>query len=155
MADVWSKFNRAVDLDGLKKDMASAGKNKGKRDYPEIPAGQYEVKLASLEQKLTKSGEKRPMVSASFKIIKGKYKNQRIFENKVIFGTKNDGAMIKGVCSFLDSLDSGLDIDFEDYGQFADLVMDVAEAVEENGLEYVVEYDPDDFYSVSIKEVFD
>ena len=41
-----------------------------------------------------------------------------------------------------------------DYKQFADLVMDVAEAID-GKIEYAVEYDDSQFNSIKITEVFD
>ena len=62
--------------------------------------------------------------------------------------------MIKSAVGWLNTLESGVDVAFHDYKQFAELVMDVAEAIDGN-LEYAVEYDPDQFNSIKITEVFD
>lgn len=94
------------------------------------------------------------MLAASFKILTGEYKNQRLFMNRVIYGTKNDGNMIKSAVGWLNTLDSGVDVAFQDYKQFADLVMDVAEAID-GKIEYAVEYDSEKFNSITITEVFD
>ena len=148
----FDKINRSVDLEGLRKDVENASAN-GTGDFPTIPAGKYEVALASLEIKGTKN-DNRPMLAASFKILSGKYKGQRLFMNRVIYGTKNDANMIKSAVGWLNSLDSGVDVAFEDYKQFSELVMDVAEAVD-GKIEYAVEYDDNKFNSISIAEVFD
>ena len=74
--------------------------------------------------------------------------------NRVIYGTKNDGRMIKSAVGWLNTLDSGVDVAFQDYKQFADLVMDVAEAID-GEIEYAVEYDDSQFNSIKITEVFD
>ena len=147
----WKKFNDSVDLKGLQEDVKNADANGG--DFPEVPAGTYEVELASLEIKGTKKDGK-PMVAMSFKILEGEYKGQRLFENKVIYGTKNDGQMIKSVIGFLEALGSGVDIVFHDYDQFEDVVLDIFEAVEDK-LEFVVDYDPEEFFRISISEVFE
>jgi len=148
----WGKFNDSVDLQGLQNDVKNADTSGG-GNFPEVPKGTYEVGLASLEVKPTKNGGK-PMVALSFKILNGDYKGQRLFENKVIYGTKDDARMIKSVIGFLSDLDSGVDIDFHDFDQFEETVLDVAEAVQGN-LEYVIEYDPEEFFRISIKEVFE
>ena len=135
----------------MNEDVKNADANGG--NFPEIPKGKYEVELASLEMKPTKK-DGRPMVSLSFKILTGEYKGQRLFENKVIYQTKNDAQMIKSVIGFLDSLDSGVDIDFHGYEQFDNLMLEIFEAVEGKN-EYAVEYDPDAFFKMSIDEVFD
>ena len=152
MAIDFDKINRSVDLEGLRKDVANASEN-GTGDFPTVPAGKYEVALVSLEIKGTKK-DNRPMLAASFKILSGDYKNQRLFMNRVIYGTKDDGRMIKSAVGWLNTLDSGVDVAFQDYKQFADLVMDVAEAID-GKIEYAVEYDDSQFNSIKITEVFD
>lgn len=153
MAIDFDKINRSVDLEGLRKDVENASAN-GTGDFPTIPAGTYEVALASLEIKGTKADPNRPMLAASFKILTGEYKNQRIFMNRVLLGTKNDANMIKSAEGWLASLDSGVSTVFEDYKQFNQVVLDVAEAID-GKLEYAVDYDPDRFNSISIEEVFE
>ena len=152
MAIDFDKINRSVDLEGLRKDVENASAN-GTGDFPTVPAGKYEVALVSLEIKGTKK-DNRPMLAASFKILSGEYKNQRLFMNRVIYGTKDDGRMIKSAVGWLNTLDSGVDVAFQDYKQFADLVMDVAEAID-GKIEYAVEYDDSQFNSNKITEVFD
>lgn len=152
MAIDFDKINRSVDLEGLRKDVENASEN-GTGDFPPIPAGKYEVALVSLEIKGTKK-DNRPMLAASFKILSGEYENQRLFMNWVIYGTKDDGRMIKSAVGWLNTLDSGVDVAFQDYKQFADLVMDVAEAID-GKIEYAVEYDDSQFNSIKITEVFD
>lgn len=152
MAIDFDKIDKSVDLEGLRKDVEEASAN-GTEDFPTIPAGKYEVALVSLEIKGTKK-DNRPMLAASFKILSGEYKNQRIFMNRVLYGTKNDGNMIKSAVGWLNTLESGVAVSFEGYKLFNQLVMDVAEAID-GALEYAVEYDPDQFNSIKITEVFD
>ena len=152
MAIDFDKINRSVDLEGLRKDVENASEN-GTGDFPTIPAGKYEVALVSLEIKGTKK-DNRPMLAASFKILSGEYKNQRLFMNRVIYGTKDDGRMIKSAVGWLNTLESGVDVAFHDYTQFADVVMDVAEAVD-GKIEFAVEYDDSQFNSIKIVEIFD
>ena len=142
MAIDFDKINKSVDLEGLRRDVENASAN-GTGEFPTVPAGKYEVGLVSLEIKGTKK-DNRPMLAASFKILSGEYKNQRLFMNRVIYGTKDDGRMIK----------SAVGVAFHDYKQFAELVMDVAEAIDGN-LEYAVEYDDSQFNSIKIVEIFD
>lgn len=152
MAIDFDKINRSVDLEGLRKDVENASAN-GTGDFPTVPAGKYEVALVTLEIKGTKK-DNRPMLAASFKILSGEYKNQRLFMNRVIYGTKNDGNMIKSAVGWLNTLESGVDVAFHDYKQFAELVMDVAEAID-GKIEFAVDYDPDQFNSIKITEIFD
>lgn len=152
MAIDFDKIDRSVDLKGLQADVEEARKNGG-GDFPTIPAGKYEARVETLEIKGTKK-DNRPMLAASFKILSGEYKNQRLFMNRVLYGTKNDGSMIKSAEGWLASLDSGIATAFESYKQFNQVVLDVAEAID-GKLEYVVDYDPNRFNSISIDEVFD
>lgn len=152
MAIDFDKINRSVDLEGLRKDVENASAN-GTGGFPTVPAGKYEVALVSMEIKGIKK-DNRPMLAASFKILSGEYKNQRLFMNRVIYGTKNDGNMIKSAVGWLNSMESGVDVAFQDYKQFAELVMDVAEAID-GKIEFAVEYDPEQFNSIKIVEIFD
>ena len=88
-------------------------------------------------------------------ILEGEYKKSWIFMNRVLFGTKNDGNMIQSVIGWMDKLGTEINIDFASYSQFADLILDVAEKVDELDLEYLVEYDPNAFNSITIKEIFE
>ena len=153
MAIDFDKIDRSVDLKSLQADVEEAKKNGG-GDFPTIPAGKYEVKVETLEIKGTKADPNRPMLAVSFKILSGEYKNQRIFMNRVLYGTKNDKKMIVSAMGFLDKLDSGVPVSFTNYKQFAQLVLDIAEAID-GKLEYAVDYDDTRFNSVSIDEVFE
>jgi len=126
----------------------------GGGDFPTIPAGKYEVKLESMEIKGTKADPNRPMLAVSFKILSGEFKNQRLFMNRVLYGTKNDKNMIASAMGFLEKLDSGVPVSFTSYKQFAQLVLDVAEAID-GTLEYAVDYDDSRFNSITVEEVFE
>lgn len=149
----FDKIDRSVDLKGLQADVEDAKKNGG-GDFPTIPAGKYEVKLESMEIKGTKADPNRPMLAVSFKILSGEFKNQRLFMNRVLYGTKNDKNMIASAMGFLEKLDSGVPISFTSYKQFAQLVLDVAEAID-GTLEYAVDYDDSRFNSITVDEVFE
>ena len=100
MAIDFDKIDRSVDLKGLQADVEDAKKNGG-GDFPTIPAGKYEVKLESMEIKGTKADPNRPMLAVSFKILSGEFKNQRLFMNRVLYGTKNDKNMIASAIMIL------------------------------------------------------
>lgn len=153
MAFDFSKIDRTVDLKGLQADVEEAKKNSG-GDFPTIPAGKYEVRVETLEVKGTKADPNRPMLAVSFKILSGEFKNQRLFMNRVLYGTKNDKNMIASAIGFLEKLDSGVPISFNGYEPFRQLVLDVAEAID-GKLEYAVDYDDSRFNSITIDEVFD
>lgn len=145
----FSKFDKQVDTKQLARDAQEAIKNGG-GDFPVIPKGVYNVKAEKLEVGTTKDG--RPMLKGQFRITEGQYEKQCLFYNRVLYGTKNDANMIASAVGFLNSLEPSEDVGpvvFESYTQFADLVLDIMEDIEDI-MEYEVEYDPDAFNSFHI-----
>lgn len=146
--DMFEKWNSNVDLAGLQKDIKDAQDNN--REYDEVPHGEYEVKLDKLELKATKKGD--PMVSAWFTILNGKYKNSKLFMNQVV----TQGFQIHIVNEFLRSMGTDLVIEFVDYKQYAELLLDVAEFCDENNLEFAIKYEDNKGYDkFTITEVFE
>lgn len=128
-----NKFDSKVDLEGLLKDIEDLQNNEG-GEFKEVELGIYEVKVDLLELGETKAGDK-PMVKVRFKILNGEFKNSLIFMNQVI----TLPFQIKIVKDFLTSLNSGLEIKFESYSQFEELIDNVFQAIDgvfEYGLEY-------------------
>lgn len=129
--NIWDKFDEMVDVEGLKEDMKNAAENGG--NFREVPEGNYEVAINKME--LTKSKTNRPMLTVWMKVLEGEYKGQLIFYNQVVdigFGLHNAN-------EFLRSLDSGLDVTFENFNQYGNLIMDIHEAIDgilEYGLKY-------------------
>lgn len=149
----FSKFDEQVNLEQLQKDADEIKKNGGTGDYPEIEEGTYIGFVEKLEVGATKDG--RPMLKCQFRITGDEHKNSCLFMNRVLYGTKNDANMIASAIGWLETLEPSEDIDvkFESYSQFAELVLDIAEDIAE--LEYEVEYDPDAFNNISITDVFE
>ena len=131
MANIWEKFDREIDVEGLQKDVQEAAENGA--NYREVPHGEYEVKIEKLELVESKAGD--PMVTVWFKVRAGDYKGSMIFMNQVI--TK--GFQIHIMNEFLRSLDSGYDVEFKNYSQYGQLLMDIHEAID-GELEYLLEY---------------
>ena len=143
----FSKFDKQVDLEGLKHDVEDAKENNG--DFKEVPHGTYEVSVNKME--LTESKKGDPMVSIWFKILNGDYKGSLIFYNQVI----TQGFQIHLNNQLLRSMDSGIDIEFESYSQYAQLLMDVHEAIDGN-LEFGLEYgEKKGFNTFKITDVFE
>lgn len=144
----FKKFNQAFDINALKNDVKEAAENSG--NYREVPHGDYEVKIDKLE--LTESKKGDPMVSVWFTILNGEYEKSKIFMNQVI----TQGFQIHIMNTFLRSLDSGLEIQFDDFEQYAQLLMDVHESIDSQGLEYALAYgESKGFNTFEIKEVFE
>jgi predicted phage tail protein len=147
--EIWEKFDKKIDTKGLKDDIKAAKENKGGGEYEEVPHGKYEVRVEKLELKESKKGD--PMVSIWFKIIAGKFKNSIIFYNQVI----TQGFQIHLNNQFLESLDTGVNIEFDSYKQYNEVLMDVAEGSQ--NLEYVLEYGENKkgYSTFKILEVFE
>lgn len=145
--NVWEKFDEMIDTKALKEEVEKASEQ---GDFPEVPHGTYEVKIEKLELVESKSG--KPMMTCWMKILDGEYKGQRLFYNQVL----HVGFGIHKANEFLRSLDSGLDIEFENFKQYNDLLLDVHEAID-GKLEYAVKYGEDrkGFNTFEIVEVFD
>lgn len=148
MALDFSKFDKKVDLEGLKNDIADAEENGG-GNFKEVPLGTYEVAITKLELGESKKGD--PMVKVWFKIVsEGEFKNSLIFMNQVI----TRGFQIRIVDEFLRSLETDVDITFESYSQYADMLMDVFEEIEGN-YEYGLKYGKNKgFNTFEITDIF-
>lgn len=148
MAIDFSKFDKKVDLEGLKNDIADAEENGG-GSFKEVPHDTYEVAITKLELDESKKGD--PMVKVWFKILEGEYKNSLIFMNQVI----TQGFQIHIMDEFLRSLETDIDIVFESYSQYAQLLMDIYEEVDGN-YEYGLKYGENKgFNTFEITDVFE
>lgn len=143
----FSKFDSMVDVAALKNDVAEAEKNGG--NFDKVPYGSYEVNIEKMELNESKKGD--PMFSCWFKIVNGDCKDRLIFMNQVV----TQGFQIHIVNSFLKELDSGIDVKFDSFTQYNNLIMDIHEAI--NGkLEYALEYgEKKGFDTFKITEVFE
>ena len=155
----FSKFDEQINSEQLAKDIEAAAQNNA--EYDQVPKGTYIVRVDKLEIGETgpnsKGGAGRPMLKGQFRIQEGECKNQCVFINRVLFGTKNDASMIASAVGFLNKLEPSEEVGpvtFVNYSQFADLVLDIMEDID-GVLEYEIDYDPDAFNSVSIKDVFE
>lgn len=148
--NMFEKWNNSIDVKGLQEDIKKAQENNS-GEYKDVPHGEYEVKLDKIELKATKE-TKEPMVSAWFTILEGEYKNQKLFMNQKV----TQGFQIHIVNQFLKSMGTDVNIEFIDYKQYADLLLDVAEAVDANKLEFAIKYEDNKGYDkFTITEVFE
>ncbi len=149
--NIFDKWNKSVDLDGLRNDVKEASENTG-GNYVDVPANDtYEVKLVKAEVRPTKNGD--PMATLQFKVQDGDYKGNSIFMNQVI----TQGFQIHIMDEFLNSLDTGVEIEFVDYAQYNDLLMDVVESCEEQKLSYALNYGVNNkgYNTYKIEQVFE
>ena len=147
---IFDKWNKNVDVEGLASDAKEAEQNGGSGDYPEVPVGQYEVKIDKMELKESSKGD--PMFSAQFRILAGEHENQCLFMNQVI----TQGFQIGIVNKFLRSLEVMDDVEFKDYEQYNNVILDIMEQVDGH-LEFLLEYKKSkkDFPIYTIKEVYE
>ena len=127
--NMFDKFNALFggDLSGLKQDIEAAANNSG--DFVEVPHGEYEVKITKLE--LGETGERSkthgmPMAKVWFTILAGEYKNQLIFMNQML----TSGFGIHKMNEFLNSLQTEIPIQFENFNQYGELLEQVFKAVD-------------------------
>lgn len=152
MANIFDKWDKEIDTEGLAADVKEAAENGG-GEYKEVPHGDYEVAVQQMELKASKKGD--PMVSIWFKILDGEFKGSLIFYNQVI----TQGFQVHIVNEMLRMMVSEMtdapDIEFKSYKQYGNLIMDIFEAINDN-FEYVLAYKKGkkDFSTYEIKEVF-
>ena len=147
----FTKFDSMINEAELSKQLEEA-KNNAPQTNKEVPAGNYTVKVEKMEVGATKDG--RPMFKVQCRILEGEFKKWCVFMNRVLYGTKNDANMISSVIGWLQKLEPSMTVEFKNYSQFADLVLDIFEEVAD-AVELDVAYDPEAFNSISIEEVFD
>ena len=151
--DLFSKWDKAIDTEGLAADVEQAAKDGGNRTYKEVPVGQYEVAVEQMELKASKKGD--PMVSIWFKIVSdGEYKGSMIFMNQVI----TQGFQIQAneiLRGLVEEWDDAPDIEFKTFKQYADLIMDIHEGISGN-FEYGLNYGQNGkgFNTFEITDVF-
>lgn len=149
MAVNWDEFDKKVDHEALNEDVKNAASGNGQ--FEDTPLGEYEVKIVKLE--LTQSKKGSPMGVCWFEILAGPHKKAKIFYYQVV----DSGFKIDIFNKFLRSLDSGVDVIWnKSYKDYANMILDVAEAIENAGLEYALKYDETDkgFKTYEITDVF-
>lgn len=125
--NIYEKFNAMFDVEGLKEDINKAEESSG--EFVEVPKGDYEVKIVKLELGETSEKSKNPgapMAKVWFEIVAGDYKGQKIFQNQML----TTGFGIHKMNEFLDSLETGIRVQFENFTQYADLFKQIFNAVD-------------------------
>ena len=150
--NIFDKWDKEIDTQGLANDVKEAAENG--TEFKEVPHGDYEVAIQQMELKASKKGD--PMVSIWFKIVsEGEFKGSMIFFNQVI----TQGFQVHIVNELLRTMVTEMDdapvIEFVSYKQYANLLMDIFEAINEN-FEYALAYKKGkkDFSTYEITEVY-
>lgn len=148
--ELWEKFDKNIDVEGLKKDAEEAKENGG--NFKEVPHGEYEVEINKIQLKESQKGD--AMLSIWFKILAGDYKGSLIFYNQVL----TTGVGLHMANEMLRSLDSGIDVELESFKQYSEMLLDIFEAVNGN-LEYLLKYSQNSknekYSDYEIKDVFE
>lgn len=147
----FSRFDATINTEEMAKQIEEANNNPQQTDK-QVEEGNYTVKIEKMEVGATKDG--RPMFKVQCRILDGEFKKWCLFMNRVLYGTKNDASMISSVIGWLQKLEPSQTVEFKNYSQFSELVLDIFEEVAD-AVELDVAYDPDAFNSISIEEVFD
>ena len=137
--NIYEKFNNLFGTEGLaclKQDIETAASNTG--DFVEVPKGDYEVKVVKIE--LGETGEKSknpgmPMAKVWFDIVAGEYKNQKIFMNQML----TSGFGVHKMNEFLNSLETGIPVVFENFQQYGNLFAQIFAEVDGKA-EYQLSY---------------
>lgn len=149
--NIWNEFDKAINTKELQNEIKEAAENGG-GNYKEVPVGKYEVAVEKMELVKSKKGD--PMVTIWFKVV-GKddpYKGSLIFMNQVI----TQGFQIHIVNEILCSMDTGIDVHFDTYSQYGNLLMDIHEAIDKK-VEFALDYSENNkgYKIFEIEEVFD
>ena len=134
--NIFDKWNKSIDVEGLKKDIAEADQNGGQGEFKEVPEGDYEVSIDKIELKESSKGD--PMVSIWFKILEGDFRNSRLFMNQVI----TQGFQISQMNRFIKSMEvfDYDEVEFQNYSQYNDLLMDLFEQVDADNRQYLLSF---------------
>jgi hypothetical protein len=148
MSNLWDEFDKSIDTEALRREVASGDGN----SFREVPYGDYEVSIEKMELVASKSSG-NPMLSVWFKVLSaGEYKGSLIFMNQVVV----QPFQVHICDNFLRSLESGLSVEFQSYRQYGNLIMDIHEAIS-GRLEYGLKYSKNNkgYNTFEITDVFD
>ncbi|EAF2286805.1 DUF669 domain-containing protein [Listeria monocytogenes] len=135
----WGKMDASFDFTGIDEKVKEASGGGG--DFPEIPDDTYEVEVEKLELTTSKKGD--PMLSIWFKILEGEFKGSRLFYNKVMqpqndrafgFQVHQNNIMLRDLSDWEED-----EVEFENLKQYDQLILDIAESIDEDNLEYLLE----------------
>lgn len=152
--NIFDKWDNNIDTKGLAEDVKQAAIDGENRTYKEVEPGEYEVSVEQMEVKASSKGD--PMVSIWFKIVSnGEYKGSMIFMNQVITQGFQVHIVNELLRAMVSECDDAPEIEFKTYKEYAELVMDVHEAISEN-FEYALKYRKNNkgFNTFEISEVF-
>lgn len=149
MAIDFNKWNEQFGGKEAVKDLQDASKN----DFTELPDDTYPCRLEKLELAESKAG--KPMIKGMFRIKQGAHKKQCLFYNQVF----TRGFPQHKALEFLRSLQifDNSEVDFDgDFEHFNDLLLDMAEEAEANGLWFNIKKSTDGEYTrLDVMDVYE
>ena len=137
-------FARFNDMFGdIAKDVAEASVGKVERKV--VPFGDYEVKITKLElgeHKFDDEYKGMPVATVWYKVVSGEYAGQMLFQNRKLTSIKtpsSNGFIVRKFMEFLESLESGIPVEFENWQQFGDLMKTIFNEIDGRA-EYQLSY---------------
>lgn len=143
----WSVYDSKINMDELR---ALSNKSSKKADFSKVPVGDYCVELSSLILTKSKSGSR--MVTGRFNIVNGDFSGRCIYVYQVV----QQRFQIDICNQFLRSLGSHIDVHFEGYDAYEELIKRIWLDVKDKNL-YRLHYGrtPNGYDSFVILDVFD
>lgn len=158
-ANIFERFNTMFNTDALAKDVAEA--NSGTVEKKDVPFGDYEVRVTKLVlEECTFDGDYKgmPQLNIWFKIINNdEYAGQLLFCTKRLLSVKKPSAnsfMIHKVNEFLESLESGVPVVFENFVQYKDLIDEIFNAIDGRAEYQLAYYENKGFKDYNITQRF-
>ena len=149
MANIWEEFDKSIDTEGLAKDVEEAAENGGRVKFRMIL-----MRWQSTSWKLTKSKKGDPMVTCWMKIVEGEYKGSLIFMNQVVTQDFRFTLQTSSCVRLVQEMETPVEVQFKTYSQYANMIMDIMEAID-NNFEYKVRYYENKGYNAfEIQEVY-
>lgn len=136
---IFDKYASKIDAKELAESQKEIKDNASSGDYPEIPAGKYEVKVSSIEAMVSKQGNDEVVID--FSIIAGPMKGKSIRYYGVYKADWQRHRVAKFMSDLLDEGDKTALINLLLKGQLKDVndfCLDVAESVD-GKLEYLLD----------------
>ena len=155
---IFEKYSSKINSEELAASQKEIKDNASSTDYPEIPAGKYEVKVDNIEAKNSSKGN--PMVSIQFRILAGKYEKSCIFYNGVFHEDWMRHRVAKMLSDLIADGDNTAMVNLILKGSLSEVnnfCMDVAEDISGKKLEYLLDYgvDKKGYQTYKIAEVYE
>lgn len=155
---IFEKYSSKINSEELAASQKEIQANATSTDYPEIPAGKYEVKVDNIEAKTSSKGN--PMVSIQFRILAGKFEKSCIFYNGVFHEDWMRHRVAKMLSDLIADGDNTAMVNLILKGSLSEVnnfCMDVAEDISDKKLEYLLDYgvDKKGYQTYKIAEVYE